>query len=71
MANQSFALVRSGSRAPKSVHFVQWTAQIVIGVRSLRRMANEGNEAFSVTKVASDARTGEPPALPQGGNGGH
>jgi hypothetical protein len=68
MANQSSGLVLSRSRAPKAVHFAQWTAQLVIGVRALRRMVSDRSDADAASAGDPSLR---PPRLPPGENGGH
>jgi hypothetical protein len=38
MATQSSALVRRGLRAERTPHIAEWTAQLVLGVRAMRRL---------------------------------
>jgi hypothetical protein len=71
MANHCFALAHSKSRAPRAAHFAQWTAQLVIGVRALRRMTDEGFAASprggssrSDIVVRPQGEAGEHPLLP-------
>lgn len=70
MANHCFALAHSKTRAPRAVHFAQWTAQLVIGVRALRRMTDEGFAA-NPSGARRDSNRTDIVVRPQGEAGGH
>jgi hypothetical protein len=52
MTSESSALVRSGFRTPRKLHVAEWTAQLVVGVRAIRRLA-ELASAESLSNGAS------------------
>jgi hypothetical protein len=56
MGTRSLALVDSRFHTQKNLHLAEWTAQLVIGVRALRHLVNEG-------AVGMDGHSSGPPAL--------
>jgi hypothetical protein len=66
---KSWALVDSRFRTQRDLHFAEWTAQLVIGYRALRRLVEDAESGAARESISSGARmlrqAREAPALPR------